>query len=82
VTCQESIEFLADYLEGKLPEAQQEEFERHMQDCPYCTEYLESYRTTIKIAGTVRDAPLAPGAEDAPEELIRAILAARKKQAE
>ena len=82
MTCQELIDFVADYLEEALPVAQRDEFERHMQDCPYCVDYLNSYRATIKLVETLRDDPSAPIPEDAPEGLIRAILAARKKQSE
>ena len=42
MTCRELIEFVADYLEEALPVAQRDEFERHMQDCPYCVDYLNS----------------------------------------
>ena len=82
MTCQELIDFVADYLEATLPAAQRDEFERHMQDCPYCVDYLKSYRATIKLVETLDNDPSAPIPKDAPEELIRAILAARKKQSE
>jgi anti-sigma factor RsiW len=78
VTCKESIEFIADYLEGTLPRPQRDEFEKHVAACPYCTEYLDSYRATIDLAGTLREDAL----NDAPEELVRAILAARKARSE
>ena len=82
MTCRELIEFVAGYLDETLPVAQRDEFERHLQDCPYCVDYLNSYRATIKLVETLRDDPSAPIPEDAPGGLIRAILAARKKQSE
>ena len=82
MNCKQLIEFIVDYLEENLPEAQRDEFERHLQACPYCTEYLSSYRATIQLAETLREDSSAPDPADAPEELVKAILAARKKWSE
>ena len=82
MTCRELIEFVAEYLEETLPETERDEFERHLQDCPYCVDYLESYRTTVGLVRTLGDDPDASIPEDAPEDLVRAILAARKRQPE
>jgi len=78
LTCRELLEFLSDYLDGALPPERQAEFERHLAVCPACVSYIQSYRETIRLAkgayGADGDAPAR-----APEELIRAILAARGK---
>jgi predicted anti-sigma-YlaC factor YlaD len=79
ITCREFVEFLADYLDGEMHEAQVAEFDTHLSHCPSCVSYMNSYRDAIRLGRTVlRDAdePL-PG--DVPEELVRAILAARQK---
>jgi anti-sigma factor RsiW len=81
VTCKELIAFIADYLEGALPEAEREVFERHLDECPYCVDYLSSYRSTIELAAALGEDP-SVSVPETPEELIRAILEARKKQAE
>jgi anti-sigma factor RsiW len=76
VTCRECADFLADYVAGDLPSDELAIFERHLKACANCEEYMRQYRTTI-LAGRVAcmDPDAAP---DLPEELIRAILAARK----
>ena len=79
--CRDFIGFIAEYLEGTLPEAQRAEFEGHMDECPYCVNYLESYKATIKLAAAIHTDPDAPVPEDVPEDLVRAILEARKKKA-
>jgi len=76
ITCRALIdEFLADYFEGALGDMQAEDFQRHLSVCPSCRAYLETYRKAM-LAGkrAVRD----DDASDAPEELIRAILAIRR----
>ena len=77
ITCRELIDFIADYVEGRLEPQQQLDFDRHIARCSSCRAYLASYETTIRL---VR----ASGAEDesllaeAPEELIQAILKVAK----
>ena len=80
MTCREFVGFLMDYLEGALPAAVRTEFEKHLRLCPGCIEYLATYEKTVRLAKDAfvcRD-PAAP-IEGIPEELVQAILAARKK---
>lgn len=75
MTCRECADFLADYVAGELPAAQLAVFERHLKACSNCEEYMRQYKTTIVAE---RAACADPEAEaDAPEALIRGILAAR-----
>jgi anti-sigma factor RsiW len=75
VTCRECAEFLADYVAGELPAPQLAVFERHLGACRNCAEYMRQYKATI-VAGRVACEEDAP---HPPEELIKAILAARGK---
>jgi predicted anti-sigma-YlaC factor YlaD len=76
--CRELVDFLMDYLDGRLPDATREVFEEHIGLCPPCQAYLETYRDTVRMGRCVcRDGESAPA--DAPEELVRAILAARRR---
>ncbi len=78
MNCSEFVEFLMDYLEQSLPKAQRETFEGHLDECPSCVTYLETYRETVRLEKTLcGDDPDAPVPEDVPERLIAAILAAR-----
>jgi anti-sigma factor RsiW len=79
LSCKEFIEFLDDYASGAQDDAVRSEFERHIKDCPPCADYLREYQQTIGLVKSCCDAKNAK--ERAPEGLIRAILAARKKQA-
>lgn len=73
MNCRECTDFLQDYLAGDLPENQQRIFEGHLELCPPCLTYLESYRKTLALGALVGEEP----AEPMPEALVRAILAAR-----
>jgi anti-sigma factor RsiW len=78
MTCREFIEFLIDYFEGALSAAERARFEEHLAECPACLAYLDNYRTAVQLCQQAyraeRDACAAM-----PDELVRAILAARKK---
>lgn len=78
MTCRELCEFIMDYLDGEMPEAVRAPFERHISLCPPCERYLRQYRATIAAgrSACAREKDL-PG--DVPEELIAAILDARRR---
>ena len=78
LTCQELIQFLMDYLDGELPAEQRALFEEHLRLCPPCVCYLESYQQCIKL-GKVCVCEEEEIKAAVPEELVKAILAARKK---
>jgi anti-sigma factor RsiW len=78
LTCRQCVEFLMDYLEETLAADVRATFERHLIACPNCVRYLESYKTTTSVCKKVfqpREGETAPAV---PEELISAILAARR----
>jgi anti-sigma factor RsiW len=78
VTCREFAEFIADYLSGDLAADDRAAFEHHLRLCANCRTYLAGYAETVKLGKRAFD-----GADDAlppnvPEDLVKAILAARK----
>ena len=73
MNCRECTDFLHDYLAGELPATQQRVFEGHLELCPPCLTYLETYRTTLALGKLVTEEP----AEPLPEALVKAILATR-----
>lgn len=79
ITCRECAEFLGDYIDGALPKVQRVELERHLRKCPQCVTFIEQYKRTIELAKSCicnKDSgPKVPP----PEELVRAILAARSQ---
>ena len=77
LTCREMANFLADYLDGSLALAERHVFDKHLADCPECAAYLRSYTETIRLARQTREDDALPAA--VPDELVRAILAARHR---
>ncbi len=53
LVCQQAVELVTDYLEGALSRSNRRRFERHLADCPHCTEYLAQVRATIAMSGRV-----------------------------
>ncbi len=80
LTCREFVEFLADYLEGRLPEDQLARFNGHLAACPSCVSYARSYKDTVRLGKSVLPRREEPVPGDVPEDLVQAILAARDRQ--
>ena len=76
-SCREVLDFLADYLDGELPDATRSEFERHLAKCPECVEYLDGYREAVRLGRLAGD-PVGAPQEEVPEELVAVILASRR----
>ena len=75
--CREFVDFLMEYLEGGLRERERQVFEGHIEDCPSCMHYLDTYRETVRLEGLCGGGDEVP--EEVPEPLVRAILAARRE---
>jgi len=53
LTCRDVIDLLADYLEQSLPPETLEAFTRHLDTCPTCVAYINTYRKTRELTGEV-----------------------------
>lgn len=78
MTCREFADFILDYLSGELPPDEARLFERHLQRCPHCPEYLRQYKATVEAGRSAFAEEDADLPAEVPEDLVRAILAARK----
>ncbi|PRQ05348.1 hypothetical protein ENSA5_03380 [Enhygromyxa salina] len=81
ISCREVSEFLLAYIERDLDEDAQAEFDRHLERCPPCVHYLDSYRDTVSLVHACGRGEL--DAEERrrhapPEDLIQAILRAKR----
>ena len=74
-SCREFVEFLGGYLAGELPPGQRARFDAHLARCPACVSYMRTYREAVRLGQAALGAD--PPAE-VPEELVRAILEARR----
>jgi anti-sigma factor RsiW len=71
LACQQVVELVTGYLEGSLSRRDAARFERHLQGCPNCTEYLRQMRITIALTGTLQAEDLSPEASRDLTELFR-----------
>ena len=78
ITCRELEEFVVGYLDGTLPSRQRFVFKLHLLVCRECRDYLASYTQAIALGKAVFRHSDEQVPEEVPEDLVRAILAARE----
>lgn len=77
LTCRDFFDFVQSWYEGELPPEQRRVFQRHYELCPPCKNYLTTYEETIRL-GKLCCGPQGAAPPSVPDELVRAILAARR----
>jgi anti-sigma factor RsiW len=60
MTCRELVELLIDFLDNELPEERRRHIEQHLEFCPPCLTYLETYKVTIQLTRRLPDVPPPP----------------------
>lgn len=78
INCREFEEFLIDYFEDSLPKRQRLVFDIHMKICRECREYLVAFKRSIDVSKRVFADLDEEVPDDVPEDLVRAIIEARK----
>ena len=68
VECRQIADLLCDYLEGTLPARTRELLEWHIEGCPPCVAFVNTYRGTVNAAGKLRDVTI-------PAELKQRLIA-------
>ncbi len=56
--CSKVVALLADYLEGRLPGEHHAELTRHLDACQSCLAQLQTYRSTVSLLRSLREADL------------------------
>jgi anti-sigma factor RsiW len=79
MTCREVTDVLDRYLDGELPTRENLGLKLHLFFCPACRNYLRSYKATVRAAKNALMEDDSPPPSDMPEELVKAILAARRR---
>lgn len=64
LACKELVEIITDYLEGRLPAGEKARFEKHLEGCGGCRNYLEQMRQTITLSGKLTEDSVQPEARD------------------
>ncbi len=79
MTCRELAEFLSDYLANELADDARAQFEHHLSLCPNCRRYLASFAASIELGKRAFEEDQAAVPADVPDDLVDAILAARRR---
>ena len=51
-TCRDATELLLDFVNGELDSETGHEFEKHLEVCPDCVAFLNTYKKTIELTKT------------------------------
>ncbi len=78
MTCREVADFMMDYLSRELSADARTRFDHHLSLCANCRRYLASYEETVKLGKRAFDDEDAALPPDVPDDLVKAILAARR----
>jgi anti-sigma factor RsiW len=65
--CDECVALLIDYLEGELPPDRARALELHLDLCPPCVAFVNTYRGTVHVARSLQP-------EDIPRELTQRLI--------
>lgn len=49
VTCRDATDLLLDFITGELSAETNTEFEKHLEVCPDCVAFLNTYKKTIEL---------------------------------
>jgi anti-sigma factor RsiW len=61
--CQELVELVTDYLEGRMSEPERARFEAHLAVCEGCRVYLEQMQQTVRALGQLAEESIEPEAK-------------------
>lgn len=79
MTCREFADFIIDYISGGLSVESRTQFEDHLSVCPNCRSYLAGYEETVRLGKRAFDDDDTAVPSEVPDELVRAILSARRQ---
>jgi len=78
--CRELTDFIYAYEEGELPSDERAAFDAHLAECPDCVAYLAGYRRSVALGKQAFEEPDEPVPDEVPDDLVRAVLAARRRR--
>jgi anti-sigma factor RsiW len=70
MNCRKLVELLVDFVAGELAPGDRELIERHLNGCPPCVAYLETYQLTIQLTRRLTRDSMPPACE----QRLRAAL--------
>jgi predicted anti-sigma-YlaC factor YlaD len=77
MACNELVEVVSDYIEGRLSPADARRFDSHLEICEGCRNYLDQMRETIGALGHLPEESIPPEARAELLEAFRGWTAGR-----
>jgi anti-sigma factor RsiW len=74
ISCRELVGLLCDYVSDELSPQHRDHVDQHLDHCPSCAAYVQSYTTLIQLTRTLPPAPL-------PQSLVQRWTAAHQRPA-
>ena len=60
IECRQIAELLGDYLDGTLPKQTRDLLEWHIEGCPPCVAFVNTYRGTVNATRQLPATPIPP----------------------
>ena len=77
MTCRECVELLMAFLDGELDAVACEHFRQHLERCPPCVTYVETYKITVRLSRKLKCSEVPP---DVAERLLAALKETEKPE--
>jgi anti-sigma factor RsiW len=69
--CKQLTDLLYDYVNGNLSRNIKRDFQQHLRICPDCVRFLNTYKKTVTVAGTVHAEKIPAKVKDNILEFLR-----------
>jgi hypothetical protein len=73
ISCHQLIDFCLDYVEGVLPDEEQQRFRRHLSLCPDCVRFFETYRRTPEVSREALKAEMPESVRESVRSYLRTL---------
>lgn len=74
MTCEQIVDLLVEYVEGELDSAITESVEKHVNECPDCEHFVNTYTATIAMAERAFVTEMPTDAKAAMERRLRSAI--------
>ncbi len=71
MTCRELAELLCDYLDGALEEERCAWIRSHLEACPECVHFMQTYQLTIEVSRRLPAADLPPEVQERLQKIFK-----------
>jgi anti-sigma factor RsiW len=74
MNCRRCVELLIDYVSGEMSESERGILKQHLDRCPPCLVYMQTYEATIRLTRELpREAPMPPELEQRLLAVLRSL---------